>query len=70
MDMAGGHEEMDRAASHVKGGFDSERYCYQTLRSEEKVVVVEKDDADWENLVERQQHNHDYHNHYHTHTVL
>lgn len=45
MGMADGHEEWDRAASHVRGGVDSERDCYRTLLSVEMAVVVEIDDV-------------------------
>lgn len=45
MGMADGHEELDRAASHARGGVDSERDCYRTLLSVEMAVVVEIDDV-------------------------
>lgn len=44
--MADGHEEWNRAAWHVRGGVDSGIDCYWTLLSGERVVEVEKDDAD------------------------
>lgn len=44
--MADGHGEWNRAAWHVRGGVDSGRDCYRTLLSGERVVEVEKDDAD------------------------